>query len=167
MTIAEAARMAGVSRSTLYRSIRDKKLEAVLSNEGGKRVRQAEVLAKFKGGDSEPEGGRAANATSAQIESDPELVEQLQNALDAEHAKVQQLQRQLATVDAGQDVAASTPAPRQHQSPRRRWKLVRSLERTFDVLAGGTLIIVVALAIIIALVFSFGGFTGIPTISEF
>ena len=167
LTVADAARVAGVSRSTFYRVIRDKKLNAVTVDGGGKRVALVEVLAAFSISGPEPGDRGTVNRPPAQAAPDLVIVTQLQDALQAEQAKVQQLERQLATVQEDQDVSASTSAPRQHELPRRRWKLVRSLEQTFDVLVGGTLIFVVAVVLIIALVFSFGGFTDVPTISNF
>ena len=152
--------------NTLVTTDGDDKEEPVASentDDGNKRVAQADVLPTFNSKSSDPKNSCTAISSSVQIAPDPKTVKQLQDALEVEQAKVQQLQHQLATVDRDRDA----PAQHQYKAPRRRSKLVRRAERSFDVLVGGALVFVIAVVLIIALIFSFGGFSNVPTTSEF
>ena len=164
LTVSQAARTAGVSRSTLYRAIRLGKLQAINLENGGRRLQLAEILAIY--GDNQPEPvGDDPEPDEIPGSADADRISQLEEELRAEQAKVALLEDQLAAVEHPADV--QQPKSRRYSSSRRRWKLIRTWGQTFDKFVGGTAIVVIVLVLIIALIFAFGGFSELPDVSEF
>ena len=138
VTLGEAARQSGVSKSRISRAIRDGKLSAVRSTDTGSyRIEQSE-LQRYLDATNVTRAARATVATTLATVAAGELATgPEQAALEAQIAGLKQvadlLQRQLddalsqrdkweqAFQQQAQRIALPLPQPQAQQPPKRRW----------------------------------------------